>query len=68
MGRGDRQCARRILEQRARTVPEQALLIETYRTLGMTSQWLDRMERFVRRHPRASQTPGYRADLRRYGR
>jgi hypothetical protein len=68
LGRGDRQCARRILEERARTAAEQALLIDTYRSLGLMPQALDRMEQFVRRHPRAPQTAGYRDDLRRYGR
>ena len=68
LARNDRQCAKRILEARARTAAEEALLIETYRALGEMPAALNRMERFVRRHPRAPQTAGYRADLQRYGR
>ncbi len=66
--RGDRQCSRRILEARARTAAEHALLIDTYRELGLMGPMLDRMQAFVRRYPRASQTPEYRELLRRYGR
>ncbi|HEY8432837.1 MAG TPA: protein kinase, partial [Sandaracinaceae bacterium] len=68
LNRGDRQCARRILEQRARTAAEHALLIDTYRELGMMGPMLDRMERFVRRWPNAPQTREYRELLHRYGR
>lgn len=66
--RGDHQCAKRILEARARSSSERALLIDTYRRLGEFGPMLDHMERFVRRYPRAQQTAGYREDLRRYGR
>src|SRR5690606_4805434 len=68
LARNDRQCAKRILEARARTVAEHALLIDTYRSLGEINPMLDRMERFVRRYPNARQSASYREDLRRYGR
>lgn len=68
LAQNDRQCAKRILEARARSVAEHALLIDTYRSLGEIGPMLDRMERFVRRYPNARQSNTYREDLRRYGR
>jgi serine/threonine protein kinase len=68
LARGDRRCARDVLEARGRSAAERALLIDTYRELGQTPQMLNAMESFVRRFPRAPQTARYREDLRRYGR
>jgi serine/threonine-protein kinase len=68
LNRNDRAGARSILEARARTAAENAMLIHIYREQGATDLMLRRMEAFVRRWPRASETPGYRADLERYGR
>ncbi|HJL19477.1 MAG TPA: serine/threonine-protein kinase [Sandaracinaceae bacterium LLY-WYZ-13_1] len=68
MARGDRSCARQVLEARARSAPEHAMLIGIYRESGQHSRMLDAMERFVRRFRRAPQTSEYREVLRRAGR
>jgi serine/threonine-protein kinase len=68
LARGDQACARGVLESRARTATEHAMLIDLYRSSGRIPQALDAMERFVRRFRRARQTPEYREYLRRYGR
>jgi serine/threonine protein kinase len=67
LNRNDRACARAILEARARTAAENAHLIHIYREQGATDRMLRRMRTFIRRWPSASETPGYRAELQRYG-
>lgn len=60
LARGDQRCVVRVLEGRAASAQELALLIETYRALGETKKAVKHMETFVTRFATARQTPQYR--------
>ena len=65
--RGDRGSAIRILAAEGRSPEERALLIDLYRSTGRTELMLRNMHSFVRRFPRAPQTPEFRREMRIYG-
>jgi ABC transport system ATP-binding/permease protein len=65
LARGDNKCIIRLLAGKAKTTEELGLLIETYRSIGDSTNALANMALYVKRYPTSRRTASYQRILER---